>query len=229
MKFCFAEADFESFSLDEDSMFALPISISQDSVGEVTVTSYRVCEDISRELCSRFEGELFSEVATSEMRKRLTPLMERYSLYPTEETGDVLLELRADKANGYSGTAVILATNEEICRYPADTTLWRLEVDDEDPLDVVSAVIEDGRIVAFAAVNDIAEDGAAEINVECAVGARRRGYATESVRALTDYLLTSGADSVSYVCRERNVASVKTALKSGFKLTGKSINFVFYR
>lgn len=228
MKFYFADEDFENFSLSEDGMFALPVSVTQGADGEVTVTSYKISEDAALEFCSLFESDPFSENARAFLTDKLTPLMEGYSLYPTKETGDVLLDFRMDVIPCETTKSVILGTNEEVSRYSADTTLWRLEVDDEDPLDVICAVIENERIVCFAAVNDLSEESA-EINVECALSARRKGYATQCVKGLTRHILSHDAGEVSYVCRERNVASVKTAIKAGFTLKGKSMNFVFYR
>ena len=230
IKFTKADADFEKFSLGEDALFALPLSISEGADGSLRTECYALAESDVKKYVYAHEDSLFSEKAREELTEILLRHLSPLGYSAAEETGEVLLEYRMTEAKSQSGTdTVILKTNAEIARYGADTTLWNLELDDEDPFDVICAVIKDSHVVAYAAANDF--DGEfCEVNVECAPSHRRGGFGSACAAGFARYILeNTDAEGVRYVCRKKNTASVRTAQSAGFELYGKSVNFVFYR
>ena len=160
--------------------------------------------------------------------------MKHHGYCSVPETGDVLLEFLHDasslsEADEAVAEYIILHTNDEISAFDAYTTGWCLEVDDEDPADVICAVIVDGKVAAFACVNDVSEYGY-EVTVECAPTFRCRGFGSTCAYGLAKHVLDTYPDeTVSYVCREKNTASVKTARRAGYVPTGKRRDYVFYR
>lgn len=89
------------------------------------------------------------------------------------------------------------------------------------------ATVTKGKIVSLAAAYE-ADDGAYEICVETAPGYRGRGYATENVGALSDYLVEEGK-RVRYLCAESNEKSRRVAARAGFSPTGKSYTYTVRR
>ncbi len=227
------DREFEEFSLSDDSLFAIPLSV-KEADGRIELMCYSIAEEAIKSEISKadFTCDIFSPAGKDRLISTLSPIMDKYGLSSVPETGDTLLEFTADTLPlpyDRSINTVILKTNEELSQYSADTTLWNLELDDGDPADVICAVIMDGVIVAYAASNDMNE-GICEVTVECAKSFRRHGFATACAAGFAEYILTNtDVTSVSYVCRERNTASVKTAKKAGYRYTGKTADYVFYR
>lgn len=222
------EHSLERFAL-RHGLTALPITVDEDADGSLTYTVYgRLVQRVRR-----FEHECaspFDEASVRALCDIAEPLMRRCGYVLREDCGVLLKYSTSKPLPCCDGDFVILKTNSELARYESDTTLWRLELDDDDAADVICAVLENGRIVAFAGINDIGGDGIYEINVECAPHCRRRGYATRCVRGIAAYLFESAhAESVRYVCRAENTASVKTALSAGLEYIGRSLAIVYER
>ncbi|MBR4933440.1 MAG: GNAT family N-acetyltransferase [Clostridia bacterium] len=228
------DPDFEEYSLSEDGMMALPLTIREDSDGAVTAESYSLTASAIKDVCDGFEESLFTREAHDAVMKVLNSEMEKHGYCSVPETGDVLLEFIHDASTIATAPDsaipyVILNTNEEISAYRTHTSSWCLEVDDDDPADAVCAVIAGGSIVAFACINDVSEYGY-EATVECAPSHRGRGYGSACAYGIARHVLEMCPDeTVSYVCRERNVASHKTALRAGYVMSGRRRDYVFYR
>ncbi len=234
IRYTLCDPDFEEYSLSEDGMMALPLTVREDADGNVSIETYSTVSAAVKEVSERFGGRLFTEEAHRAFMKALEPEMKRHGYCSVPETGDVLLEFLHDtatlsEADEPAAEYVILHTNDEITDLNTCTTGWCLEVDDEDPADVICAVIVDGKIVAFACVNDVSEYGY-EVTVECAPAFRGRGFGSACAYGIAKHVLETYPDeTVSYVCREKNVASVKTAHRAGYVPTGKRRDYVFYR
>lgn len=221
---------FEKFSLGRDGELALPVCLLKRKNGEISVITYRKTGNIVKRFLKKSKLDPLSEEAVTELRLMLDPTMEKYG-YFFDEKSEYVLEFEATSPKLISSVeTVIFKTNEEVRKHPADTTLWNLEVDDEDEADVICAVIKDGRIAAFAAINDISDDGGLELNVECAPSHRKQGFASSCAAGLANYLISEGLTSkVNYKCRKSNEASRKTALRAGFEFTGERFTFVYRR
>lgn len=234
IRYTVCDPDFEEYSLSEDGMMALPLTVREDSEGNLTAESYALTASKIKDFCEKAEGRFFTEGSHEALMTILVPEMKRFGYESVPETGDVLLEFIHDAATLAETDAppaeyVILNTNDEISSYGAYTTAWCLEVDDDDPADVLCAVIAHGKIVSFACINDVSEYGY-EVTVECAPAFRGRGFGSTCAYGLAKHVLDTYPDeTVSYVCREKNVASVKTAHRAGYVPTGKRRDYVFYR
>lgn len=218
----------ERFSL-RHGMTALPISVEEDVHGKMTYTVYgKLCRKVKA--FEKAEKCPFDDDGMRELAALAEPLMKKRGFALRDEC-TLLLNYSAKTPLPYPDTdCVILKTNAELALYEADTTLWRLELNDDVDADVISAVIENGRLVAFAGVNDIGTGCDYEINVECAAQYRRRGFATSCVRGLVNYLFESAdASTVKYICRTSNTASVNTAKRAGLEYTGRSLTLVYDR
>ena len=55
---------------------------------------------------------------------------------------------------------------------------------------------------------------------------RRRGYVTEAVRAVLDWLFASGIDEILWECFVANVSSAAVARKNGFRFTGEGESII---
>ena len=223
-----ADKAFEKFSLGRAGFTALPLTVSEKCERGVTYTCYK---KLQKAFCALEKecSDPFSADSLISFRAVTDPFMKKYGY--SFDSADTILEYEASAPlpKGKVRT-VILNTNVEIGKYPADTTLWTLEVDDGDDADVICAVIKNGRIVSYASVNDIADEGGYEITVECAPSSRRCGYASSCSADLASYLISScKAGAVYYKCREENEGSRKTAERAGFTYTGKSRSFVYVR
>lgn len=224
-----ADKLFEKFSLSRNGVIALPITVSESSDGSI---SYSVYKKLMRKV-SAFEKtykDPFCEDNADKLRAICEPLMKKHG-YSISGDPEILTELeaRVSPPRGKADT-IILKTCDEIAKYPADTTLWNLDVDDEDTADVICAVIENGHVAAYACVNDTRDADGYEITVECAPQYRGRGFASSCAAALTGYLISEAKASVVYYkCRSSNSASRRVAEKAGFTYTGRSMTFVYER
>jgi len=219
---------FERFSLSRNGIMAPVLTVSENISGKVTYTCYKKI----MKAVSAFEKECldpFSEESAVRLRAIADPFMKKHG-YSFDSDNTILEYMAKSPLPKGSAETVILKTNEEIKKYPADTTLWNLEVDDDDNADVICAVIEEGRLVAYACVNDMADGVGFEITVECAPSSRRRGFASSCSADLTSYLLTEcNAGVVYYSCKINNETSKRTAERAGFTYVGKSRTFVYLR
>lgn len=224
-----AEKDFERFSLSKNAFTALPISVYESADGVITYTAYK---KLIRKVKAfeKSNTSAFCEVGMSQLYKIAEPLMRSHALKARNEE-NIILEYATYKALPQSEhKTVIIKTNKELSEYNTTTTLWRLEIDDDCTADVICAVIADGQIAAFAGINDIAENSTYEINVECGIQYRRRGYAVACTRDLCKYLFEkAAAKCVTYRCRAENIASAKTAERAGFSYVGRSMTLVYDR
>ena len=225
MKYTFDES--EEFVLRHGDV-AIPIELTENDA-----VIYHAVEDIFLAWDAELSGGPLTEQAKRSLISALCGVMNAFGFVPSEDVGTALLtyhyisdENHGAKANG----TVILQTPEDIAKYEFDTSLWRLDIDPDDEFDVLCCRVENGRVAAFAAVNDFSDEDYPEICVECAPEHRCKGYATECAEGLVKYLTgVCGAKAVSYVCRESNIASRRVAEKAGFKFVSRRVPFVFYR
>lgn len=94
------------------------------------------------------------------------------------------------------------------------------------PDGIIYGVIESNKIVSLAHAHKTGEyqDIVADIGVETSIDYRHRGFARECVNSVARHVINNGGESI-YKCSPDNVASIHTALSSGYKPYGKSLIF----
>ena len=231
MRMVFEDAGLEEFAMSGESCIAVPIQVSENAEGEVTVTVYSRFAESAQEFSRTFCDDPFSDEAKRFLEEGFTSPMAQAGYEYESDFDQTILCFEADEATlarcECDREVVCIDTNEKITKLSFDT-VGSFEIDDEDPCDVAFAVVEDGAVLSVSCVNDLSEDGSLEINVETAVGERGKGYASAVVSALCRHLLALG-ERVSYKCRRTNGASLRVAEKCGLGYAGKSFNFVCYK
>lgn len=117
---------------------------------------------------------------------------------------------------------VTLSENgEDIEKYPNDTDST------VDPGEMCAAYIDGGRILCVAGINDYSDSELTEVNVECALNSRGRGYAKSALTSLCARLISEG-DKVSYKTYAENIPSNRLALSCGFRRVCRRMSIVGY-
>ncbi len=119
-----------------------------------------------------------------------------------------------------------IETTAELEKYELPYGMYG-ELDDGDPLDVYFAAVKDGKIVAYAGVNDYSEDRYFEIHVETEEDYRRKGLGKAVTGALICHIRSEG-ERVMYACEKDNTASVKLAESLGLDVERESVSLVYY-
>lgn len=229
MRIEFEDAELEEFVMQGDSCIAVPFEVFVPEDSEWVVTVYSAFESVAAEFAERFCDAPLGPEAEDFIKEKLTEPMRAAGYEHDERYCQRLIHFAADSSTHIAECeikAVKISTNDEFEQYYNSATR-DVELDDEDELDVCFAVVENGNIVSFAAVNDISDDDFLEINVETSAESRGKGYAAAAVSALTRYLISKG-EKVSYKCRVTNAASCRVAEKVGLKKIGESYSFVCY-
>ena len=221
------EIEFERSISDRESHIALPIEIEYDfNTGEKIITVYSFCLDTAEEFEKSFACDMFSESAVEYLEKRIAPLMKKFDF--RDGVHKIYFEYGIEKED----KSKILPECELIDSLEGETwgdiSLDEFELDPDDNFDRMAVVRQDGKIVAYAGINDISPDESFEITVECDGLYRKRGYAASCLSLLAGYLISHGK-RVTYICDEKNTASQKTAESVGFILYKKYLPYVFYR
>jgi len=231
----FEDMEFEKSIFDEHYHIAVPFVVTQYEDGRVELLVYSFCGNIAEEFETRFAASPFSDDAKMFLCEKLTPIMHEMEYEPSDLCENIHLVYKmTDSAeinpDCFKGRAKRLDELTEKMMKNSETEIYAFEIDPDNEMDRIFAVFgKEKEIVAFAAINDVsADEDFYELNVECVEEYRRQGYAGECVAELAKYLLDRGA-SVEYICEERNVPSVKTAEKVGFRLARKEMHFVCYR
>ena len=211
------------------SCIAVPVEVFVPQNGEPVVTTYSVSMDAAIRWEDRFKGDLLSFEAIDCLKREFATIAENIGYRYFESENEFMLEydLSPDmhvtncpeeiKVHKISSNAVL----SRLC----EASGCDIEIAD-DGEDVLFAVVEDGKLSAYAGMNDVTyEDGSVEISVETAPDSRRKGFGMACVTALSNYLLGKGV-TVRYKCSKENAASSALAEKCGFRLNGKRFSFV---
>lgn len=197
---------------------AIPLEIYRREGGAVTeVMVYPCCLPVVSSLL-KDDPDLFSDDNIGRLQAILTPFMKERGFVPSPDGVPCICEFRTDSPDVLRRRNIL-----------PGTVLIPEPSDPEGADDCLSARhIVDGREVASAGLNDLAEDETVEIHVECLPAFRRQGYATSCVARLTEYYTENGV-AVRYLCRSGNLASMRIAEKNRFHLEGIRLSFVYYR
>ena len=223
------DKQFEDEIISSGHHIAVPFEMSLTEEG-IDILAYSFCMSVAEEFEKKFSSDPTSPEAKAFLFAKLIPIMDELDYESDGDACRVHLEYRCTKPNNDK----ILPECEIIdsldgVDYDESLPLDEFALEPTDPMDRM-AVIKDGeRIVCFAGLNDIsADDGFAEITVECAPDYRNRGYGASCVAKLTEYLISIG-EQVEYICSDENEASKKTAVCAGFELYKTVLPFVCYR
>ena len=218
---------FEQSVFAQDCPLAVPVQITAEEDGGLTLLVYSFCGEIARAFEERFSSDPLSGEAIAWLRdalaEKMLPLgydecdIESYPLY--------------DYRPGCLNRDAVLAGCEIISTLDGETwdslPLDEFALDPADPADRMAVIRREGRIVCYAGINDIAEeDGCAELTVECEEAWRQRGYGASCAVLLAELLLSLDKP-VQYVTSHLNVPSVRCAERAGFVRRRSVFPFVF--
>jgi ribosomal-protein-serine acetyltransferase len=102
---------------------------------------------------------------------------------------------------------------------PAQAREWCIRLAHDDPADQIHFAVtgEGGRCEGSVGLDRADWDaGQAEIGYWIAPWARRRGYATEAVRAVVAYGLSKGLRRIELLAAHGNLSSLRVAERAGF-------------
>lgn len=226
-------SELEREVMDNRLHIALPFDITvyeneNDPDKRIDILVYSFCTEIAAEFLRRFADDPFGKEASRWLREQIDPLMEGYE---TAETDCHYFEYRTyDLPERDTAPAVftMALTPEDYQNAEPNIELDAFEIEADNPDDGMALVRDGGRIVAFAAVNDVQEDALIEINVECAPEYRRRGYGLACTVCLTRHFNAMGK-GVKYICDTDNLPSLHLAEKAGFDRYSTRFPLVYYR
>lgn len=220
----------ESAAMRGELCIAVPVSVYQPTEGECEITAYGNVWDMCAEFEKMHREDIFSANAVEELIAMVTPVADSMGYEADPRESRVIREYRVSHAAPclceYADKAEIIGDPAELAEYECPL-LHEPDPDPDDDEEVCAVVIRDGKIVALAGINDIADDDAVEIFVETAKEYRQKGYGTAVVAALVRHLTKIGY-SVAYNCADTNTASSAIAEKLGMVLKGKRLSVVCY-
>ncbi len=230
--------EFEKSIIAEHYHIAVPFQITVFADGRKDFLVYSFCEKLAGEFEEKFTDPLSAE-ALDWLAEKLAPMMEEldydsgsmmmHSHREYRMTPDMLETLAPCTHDAELLTVLTDADRETDVELELDA----FEMDGTNPEDAMAVIRENGKIVCFAAVNDIIENDTTggydwiELNVECGEDYRCRGYGAACVSALTRYYLEMGK-GVKYLCDEDNIASMRTAGRVGYTLYSRVVPMVYY-
>ncbi len=219
--------EFEASVFAKDCPLAVPVEITAEEGGGLTLLVYSFCVGIAREFEDRFSADPLGDTAIGWLRDELSGKMLSLGYDECDIESYPLYDYRPDRLDGDAvlpGCEIIETLDGEEWE---DLPLDEFVLDPADPADRMAVIREDGRIVCYAGINDISEeDGCCELTVECEEAWRRRGYGASCTVLLADHLLRLGR-SVQYVTSHLNEPSVKCAERAGFVRRRSVFPFVF--
>lgn len=226
------DADFVNFTLT-DGEIAVPFSVTKPQDGPCSITVYAPFLGIAEEFERLYTEDPFTDSAVAFLKEHLTEPMHRYGFKLSRDIDNrIRTFLIRDVGEVHSDICLAntrIVSGADDLEALVNLTTHAIEMDADDPDDISAIAVENGKIIAYATLNDVFEgEDFLEISVECALGYRGQGYASSCAAALAKELATRGY-TVSYKCRHTNAASARVAMKAGFKETSMEYNFVCYR
>lgn len=231
MKIITEETEVENAVKNGEMCIAVPFEITVYPNGDTEVRCFSELTEAAEKFKKSFKNRELTEEAFDFMRDKLTDVMDNYGYEADSGVSGHLLYYFADgtyvtKLKGKVGETVMLTKTHELENYELPDFMFS-ELDDEDELDVCFAAVVDGKIVSYAAVNDLSENGSYEINVETEKQYRNMGLGGAVASELVSYIVLKG-ERAAYCCEKSNSASISLAKKLGLKLEKESRSFVYY-
>ena len=211
------------------SCFAVPVEAFVPMSGEPVITAYSVCIDKAREWERDYGDRLLSGESLDWLEREFCAFAEKLGYKRVNSENELMIEYvftpDMQLAKTYPDIKVHKITSNAVLEKLCEMSGCDIEIAD-DGEDILFAVIEEGRLCAYAGMNDLCyEDGSIEISVETAPDYRRKGYGAACVCALTQYLCDKGI-TVRYKCSADNGPSLALCEKCGVVLEGKRFSLV---
>ncbi len=216
--------DNEGENFIRENLFDIAVPIHVEVMnGETKIFAYPFAKELCEEYEERFKDNLFSDEALDflrngcdEFRSELGYAEEKH---PKNWGYNYIWE--RNKADG----GIICERIRRDGKYKNLTTFNIAECLAYER--VIYAVVKEGQIVSVAVTSESLRDAKeiVEIGTETAVGYRKNGYSTATVRALSEFLCEKGL-RVLYKCHHENVASSSVARSAGFNEVGKFFYYV---
>lgn len=231
MKILIEDKFTEDAVMDGEMCISVPFEITILSSGEKYVRCLSCFKGVADEFVKKFGNDPFSRDAKDFVRAELFDKMNSIGYETDADERGHLVYYSADEtfvptADTAAIETVMLSVTSEFDNYKIPDSMFA-ELDDGDELDVCFAVVLDDRIVSYAAINDMSEDGSLEINVETEPEYRGKGFGSAVVSALVNYLVSKG-EKVSYCSEKNNASSISVAQKIGLRFEKESYSFVYY-
>ncbi len=232
------DIEFEKSIIDEHYHIAVPVQITVFADGRRDLLVYSFCKELAAEFENTFE-DLLSPEALGWLAEKLAPVMDSLDYESSSMMMHSHREYRLTPADlgklsaPAMGAELLTVLTDADRDTDAELELDAFEMDGTNPDDAMTVIRENGKIVCFAAVNDIIENDTTggldwiELNVECGEDYRKRGYGAACVNALTRYYLEKGK-GVKYLCDEENLPSIRTAERVGYTLYSRVVPMVYY-
>lgn len=225
---CFEDKELEASVLARQSCVAVPLEIYIPVSGEVQITTYSFLADRAQALIDSYGDDLLGDKARRYIASEYKAIAENMGYEHFDHENSVMLEyeisdIRQLNKKFICCNCIKIDSQSELDILCADTGC-EIELTGED--DVIFAVVEDGKILSYAGINDIdCGENSLEISVETAPEARGHGYGSAVVTALCEFIIGNGK-KVLYKCSAENTASSTLALKCGFELAGTRYSYV---
>ena len=209
------DRELEDFILEEGDT-AVPLEIYRgEQADQYDILVYPCCLPTVLPILES-GADLFDRAVLESLARNLDPLLDSFSFVPSPDGICQIFEFKIDSPSDVPASLIL-----------PDTAIF-LPTEDSEEESVSACHIADGKQVAEAAPNDYSDDDSVEIHVQCLPEYRGKGYASSCVAKLAEYYTKNG-NSVRYLCRVQNKASLRIAEKCGFTLQGKRVSFVYYR
>ncbi len=222
----FEDKDLEAMVLSGNSCIAVPIEIYVAEGDEAKITTYSCFGKIAKAFEEIFKGKELSADALKWIDERIYADVKMFGYEHSLEDIHYMSEYSltdSEKLKKCDTSKVTFINSENELRGCDISLIEGLVIDSES-----AVVVEDNKLVAIAAVNDVSfDDGGVELFVETDIEYRNRGYGSATVTALTEKLLSESI-CVRYKCAKNNGASVRLAEKCGFEKNGERYSYVCF-
>lgn len=219
------DAEEEAFVLENGWDTVIPVSFTY-TPGEGTVlTAFPQVESLARAFLLAHGEDPTSDEALAFLFDGLAPYMKKWGYHDDRfrDRWGYILRAGADAALPDLPVQAVCLTEKD--ERENDTTYDLAATCEAGCL--AYGVKEGGRVVSLAVTHEPTEEGQTmvEVGVETVPAARKKGYATASLAALTKELTACGL-TVEYRCQRYNTASYRTAVSAGFCEVGKYYYYV---
>ena len=220
------DADSRDFVLENRWDTAVPVSYEQYEDGTLYVTCYPDVEQAVRTVLEIYGEDPFSDAALAALWEAVDPFFAEHR-YHTDRFRDRwghILRLRAEDLD----VSLVQDTTRPLTAEddPHNRTTYDLTASIENDYLAYGTLI-DGEVVSASVTNEPVdgEGGLIEVGLETAPAYRRRGYALSNLAALSAELIRRGYVP-EYRCLRYNEASLRSALRVGYRQAGKFYDYV---
>lgn len=220
----------EKAAMEGELCIAVPVSVYKPECGECVITAYENVWDICDAHEKKYGDDILSEESVKGLFAAVAPVAEGMGYSADVKESRIIREYRArgERLPSFDCDENVVTVGDTAEVEGLECLLLHdPEPDPDDEEDVCTVIIKDGRIVALAGINDIADDDSVEIFVETAKDFRGRGYGTAVTAALVNHLARIGYNT-AFNCAESNKASSAIAEKLGMTLEGRRYSLVCY-